>query len=86
MTSERIDHAGEAAICYEYARRPGLTKHEARQAMRQGQIHASLALVEQQRIANVLTMAIEEAAQGYRGEWVKAKHPDIAAALGLDQS
>lgn len=56
MTTERIDHAAEANICIDYARKIE-SANEAYLSMTQAQVHATLALVEQQRIANLIEMA-----------------------------
>ena len=53
--TERIDHAAEAMNCVEYANSPKPGSPEvAANIMAQAAVHATLALVEQQRIANLL--------------------------------
>jgi hypothetical protein len=60
--SERIDHAAEAVLCVKSSHRQredGVAPEEAIRAgldMLQAQVHATLALAEQQRIANLLTL------------------------------
>jgi hypothetical protein len=51
--SDRIDHAAEAMICIKTAHREGRDPF----SMMQAQVHAMLALVEQQRIANILALS-----------------------------
>ncbi len=59
--SDRIDHAAEAGICINYARETE-SANEALLSMMQAQAEATLALVEQQRIHNLISLA-----QGGRG-------------------
>lgn len=49
--SERIDHVAESEICINYARATE-SPTEAHLSMIQAQAHATLALVEEQRVAN----------------------------------
>lgn len=68
--SERIDHAAEAVLCMKYAESPSAGSPEvAAVHMAQAQVHATLALVEQQRIANLITVAgwVEEQGVGEVG-------------------
>ncbi|MBG9885322.1 hypothetical protein ABE10_01710 [Bacillus toyonensis] len=55
MSSDRIDHAAEALISVRAAHRAE-TKGEAQLFMTQAGVHATLALVEQQRIANLIAL------------------------------
>lgn len=56
MTTERIDHVAEVQICIDHARKTE-SANEAYLSMTQAQVHATLALVEQQRIANLIELA-----------------------------
>lgn len=54
--TERIDHAAEAVTYYHYASANEIRDNPelAKLSMAQAQVHATLALVEQQRIANLM--------------------------------
>ena len=102
---ERIDHADEAIqgimvaslrVSEDFCTQTG--EHKA-DILAEAQVHATLALVEQQRIANVIALAnsanpilseqvATDAATALAGRqyggWFELK-PDIAAALGIKQ-
>ena len=78
--SDRIDHAALAA---QMARDALSTSRSGAQGIAgvlaaTAQVHASLALVEQQRIANLVAL------RALTGETNDSMHPDIAAALGIE--
>ena len=84
--SDRIDHAAEAVALLNLAAAP---QHQGdpRHLISASQVHATLALVEQQRIANEITLAtltyeIEDAHDAI-GQRALMALPDIAAALGI---
>ena len=98
--TDRIDHAAEARLLMDitgdsYVTHEGWTETTALMATLDAQTHATLALVEQQRIANLIalsreTFAAHEACEAL-GTFATAKHgdqiglrPDIAAALGIE--
>ncbi|MDR6691495.1 hypothetical protein J2X55_002418 [Microbacterium sp. 1154] len=56
MTRERIDHLKQAADWLDGAERPDITDALASQMAGIAQVHATLALVEQQRIANLIAV------------------------------
>lgn len=56
MTTERIDHGAEARLCGERAEH-ATNDMEALTQLVSAQAHATLALVEQQRIANLLAIS-----------------------------
>jgi HEAT repeat protein len=80
--TERIDHAGEANK---------ILRHAVTSTSK-AQVHAILAVAEQARIANLVAMLTEDSSGAVEralvekvdGKW--QLRPDIAAALGLDQS
>ena len=92
--SDRIDHAAEAVALLNLA---AATQHQGdpRHLIAASQVHATLALVEQQRIANLValtknTFAAHEAREALStfataklGEQIGLR-PDIAAALGIE--
>lgn len=49
--SQRIDHVAEAMKCIQWAH-----DHSAPEMLDQAQVHATLALVEQQRVANLIAL------------------------------
>lgn len=82
MSNERIDHAAEAQRIIDNP--PG------GEAVQRAQVHATLALVEQMRIANLIALGQYTIVPGempvyrsviFHGEGIR---PDITAALGLD--
>ena len=91
--SDRIDHAAEAVALLNLA---AAAQHQGdpRHLIAAAQVHASLALVEQQRIANLIALAKEtfaahEASEALGtfatatpGERIGLR-PEIAAALGI---
>ena len=91
--SDRIDHAAEAVALLNLA---AAAQHQGdpRHLIAAAQVHASLALVEQQRIANLIalakeTFAAQEASEALGtfatatpGERIGLR-PEIAAALGI---
>lgn len=91
--TDRIDHAAEAVGLLNLA---ATTQHQGdpRHLIAAAQVHASLALVEQQRIANLIALAKEtfaahEASEALGtfatatpGERIGLR-PEIAAALGI---
>lgn len=88
--SERIDHAAESALCINYARATE-SPAEAHLSMIHAQVHATLALVEQQRIANLIALFHHDpelktggAASEFAGEaWDLLAGQHIREALGL---
>ena len=79
--TERIDHAAEAQRHREYAESPGPGDPTlATNWLLSAQVHATLALVEQQRIANLLTyIALPMEIHGTESDaW-----PEINDGLGL---
>lgn len=86
-SANRIDHAAEAKRLIELASIQPDTD-SARAVSDAAQVHATLALVEQQRIANLLRLHAE---YGHTetalfvpvGSASMALRPDIAAALGI---
>ena len=92
--SDRIDHAAEAVALLNLA---AATQHQGdpTHLIAAAQVHATLALVEQQRIANLValtknTFAAHEAREALStlttaklGEQIGLR-PDIAAALGIE--
>lgn len=58
MSDEKIDHAAEAIRCIGYSwSHDAAFNHVQIGAMVEAQVHATLALVEQQRIANLIRAA-----------------------------
>lgn len=55
--TERIDHVHEAQVWVEGAERPDVQPEATVSLAAIAQVHATLALVEQQRIANLITVA-----------------------------
>ncbi|MBL3699266.1 hypothetical protein [Leucobacter luti] len=95
--SDRIDHAAEARNCISYARTTE-SSAEAHLSQAEAQVHATLALVEQQRIANLIALAqpvqlpgggearydIYEVEYGNVGDVMScALRPEVREALGL---
>ena len=97
--TDRIDHAAEARKHIDWAHEQqsvdGCWEDSVRDYALIAQAEATLALVEQQRIANLIALAKEtfaahEASEAL-GTFATAKHgeqiglrPDIAAALGIE--
>lgn len=93
--SERIDHAAKARYWLPQ-NGDGITPNHVAVA----QVHATLALVEQQRIANLIALAEPQSGIGTGGEvslpsWIPATdgkiaymrlRPEIADALGMEES
>ena len=85
--TDRIDHAAAARRHIEWAWREDEGATDATTIALLAQVHATLALVEQQRIANrialsSLTYEIEDAHNAI-GQRALHQLPDIAAALGI---
>ena len=78
MTERKIDHATEAMVCIKAAHRTD----DGTFTMIQAQVHATLALVEQQRIASLV--ALRQADSDVIGdfEWEDVDR-DIREGLGL---
>lgn len=91
--SERVDHAAEARQWNETASGVGLTMVETSAFAAVAQVHAVLALVEQQRIANLIALGMYRNADGSRLAQHAVAHPvdeysvaindEIKEALGL---
>jgi hypothetical protein len=93
--SERIDHAAKAQYWLPTKGDGIMPNHVA-----VAQVHATLALVEQQRIANLIALATPQPGIGTGGEvslpsWIPATdgkiaymrlRPEIADALGMEES
>ena len=98
MTSDRIDHAAEAREWLAAAERPDMNLDETTAFAHVGQVHATLALVEQQRIANIIAIANNVSGDpdvtvtdGERAAWLAlcdegsphSLRPEIREALGI---
>ncbi len=97
MTTERIDHAAEAMRCLDipshFIRNDG-TSPEGGRMVAEAQVHATLALVEQQRIANLIALtglggelylASREAAEALTRRAPDPNNPgDVGRVLRLD--
>lgn len=93
--SERIDHAAEAVRLIELSSVPPYTD-ESRTLLAAAQVHATLALVEQQRIANLIALSQVQdglCASAYSALAVMSPDrrrtildPNIAAALRIGDS
>ncbi|ROR95481.1 hypothetical protein EDD28_0034 [Salana multivorans] len=89
--TDRINHATEARHLLQSAakyRRDGF-QHIASTLAQEAQTEATLALVEQQRIANLIRLHAECGHTGMAlfvpvGSVSEAIHPDVAAALGIE--
>lgn len=93
--SERIDHAAKARYWLPQKGDCITPNHVA-----VAQVHATLALVEQQRIANLIALAAPQSGIGTGGEvslpsWIPAGdgklaymrlRPEIADALGMEEA
>lgn len=83
--TERIDHVAEARRIVEAFHAPS---PEGAQMIAEAQVHATLALVEQQRIANILTLVGDEDPETVNDNLLEvgadpaAVRADIVAALG----
>lgn len=75
----RIDHVAKANSLLRSVASEPMTSAEATVSMMAAQIHATLALVEQQRIANLIALANSPSPVLNTHEF----RPDIAAALGI---
>lgn len=96
--TKRVDQAARAYGVLRWVSSTSMTSAEATASVMAAQTHATLALVEQQRIANLIALAkvagrdedvheaVAEAAYGALDTLVNtmALHPDIAAALGIE--
>ena len=97
--SERIDHAGKARqILAEIPE--GATEAGTMAWCAEAQVHATLAVAEQLRIANLIALATPQPGIGTGGEvslpsWIPATdgkiaymrlRPEIADALGMEES
>lgn len=87
---ERIDHAAEARDWTDRGVKASTSDAESR-CVAMAQVHATLALVEQQRIANRVALAglgvdgpLRHLAVQPHGDFFVDVHPDIAAALGIE--
>lgn len=90
--AERIDHAAKAEQIV--AETPSkITELEAVSWFAEAQVHATLALVEQQRIANLIALEAQCTGEADQAlyietgpEWgaVRELRPDIKAALGIE--
>lgn len=87
MNSERTDHAAEAArVLRDVSADSNGTYADA---MAYAQAHATLALVEQQRIANLIALSVPQELEGDATVWVSSYEssgllrPEIREALGL---
>lgn len=90
--NNRIDHAAEAVTCLKQAH--GKYTEQAQVLMAQAQVHATIALVEQQRLANLTTLATlpsDSLSDDLREGAVRALinpgagwRPEVAAALGIE--
>lgn len=95
--NERVDHAAEARDLLLTEARGGTTTEMALLVMvatQAAQVHATLALVEQQRIANLIALSREEGVNGIAPDasdalWEKragsgySLRPEIREGLGL---
>ena len=84
MTNERIDHAAEARDYVNTVESVAMNQHLATRTLAAAQVHATLALVEQQRIANLIAIHDEEFPPSFleREEW-DAVRTQIREGLGL---
>jgi hypothetical protein len=85
MSAARIDHAAEARQIVEAFHAPS---PEGAQMITEAQVHATLALVEQQRIANIIALSVPQQtvpASVRIPSWDEKLQlrPEIAEALGL---
>lgn len=93
--TERIDHVGEAEACEQAALSIMRTQAlgikpdaEAALQVQLAQVHATLALVEQQRIANILTLVGDEDPETVNDNLIEVGadpvkvRADIVAAMG----
>ena len=98
--TDRIDHTAEARLLMDitgdsYVIHEGWTETTALMATLDAQTHAVLALVEQQRIANLVGLlkdtfashqaleVLSDVATAQSGQLISLR-PDIAAALGIE--
>lgn len=87
--SERIDHVGEAHACEEAGlsimRRHDLAPHmKAVMQFDLARLHATLALVEQQRIANLIALGMYTNADGSRAAQHAVTHVVDAYSVGIN--
>lgn len=88
MSAERVDHAKEAREWVDAAERPDLSMPETSAFASIAQVHATLALVEQKRIANIIALSVPQdagTADIRLPSWDEKlqMRPDIREALGL---
>lgn len=93
MSDERIDHAAEArkliAWGEEWMGEEGSTDATNLATALHTVTHATLALVEQQRIANLIALSVKQPIRGGGQVWISSYghdgvlRPDISEALGL---
>lgn len=87
--SERIDHAAKAEEWLADAKRAEVSLAEAVTFADIAQVHATLALVEQQRIANLIALGvigggpINNATPRHAREYLSREYPDESKVLGL---
>jgi hypothetical protein len=85
--SERIDHAEKARteldFLHAWMGEEGSTEATQLASVHEAQVHATLALVEQQRIANILTLVSLHAANADALNRYPGLFVDIKEALGL---
>ena len=92
MMTDRIDHVAEAVALLNLA---VTAQGDPRHLIAAAQAHATLALVEQQRIANLIALlkdtfashealeVLSDVATAQSGQLISLR-PDIAAALGIE--
>ncbi len=86
MSTERIDHVAEAVSWLEYSadQNPGLDDGRAMHIAAIALLHATLALVEQRRIANILFIARESHADIMEGlDALGVTADELKVGLGL---
>jgi len=93
MSNERIDHAAEARKSLAWLDRvpESVMREDGPLVVAAAQVHATLALVEQMRIANLLQSGaigggpMSDHYPGAVQSYLRKEWPDIAAALGVDR-
>lgn len=93
MSNERIDHAAEARKSLEWLDRvpESVMREDGPLVVAAAQVHAILALVEQQRVANLLRSGaigggpMSNDVPGEVQSYLRREWPDIAAALGVER-
>ena len=86
MSDEKIDHAAEAVkfIDQNVWREAGVLYEHIPSLIARAQVHATLALVEQQRIANLIALGYKyTSADGDHVDYVALLRPEIRKGLGL---